>query len=765
MATAPKHRRLLSAPSRALLLLASALFSPALFSEAAPAISRPVSAGAPTGLMCDLMEQPWRTVITEPRPHFSWIVSDNRRGEFQSACEVVVATSFANALEAKAPLWDSGTRATRQSTGVPYEGPALASQGRYFWTVRTWDSAGHPSPWARPQAFRTGELASADSESRYSPLNRDFADRYPIEESVAAPVRILETGEGQWYADFGKAAFGTVYVWVESIEPGTLQVALGEVAGYQDATINKKPGGTRRYRTFTLSYAAGRHEYPVVIPHDPVNTRPEAVHVPDGLPEVMPFRYCELKGYPGVLDKARIHARILHYRFNDDASAFTSSDETLNGVWDLCKYTMKATSYLGVYVDGDRERKAYEADAYINQIGHYSVDREYTLARHSLDYLLRHPTWPLEWQHHDVMMAWEDWLATGDDTLLRRDYDELGAKTLSALARADGLITSDPARQSPAFLDSIRMKEIVRANVDWPLGERDSHVVTPVDSVSNAFYYRSLVLMGRIARAIGKPSDAAAWEEKASRVYQAYQTVFFVPETGLYRDGEGALHSSLHANLFPLAFDLVPAEHRETVTRFVVSKGMACSVYAAQYLLDALYAQGRDNEALALLTAHTKRSWHHMMTAGSTIAMEAWDNVFKPNQDWNHAWGAAPANLIPRRLMGVRIIEPGAARFLVEPRPGSLRSASLVLPTIRGTLTEVLTQSPSHWTLALTLPANTTALVRLPTRDPSSVTEGGRPLSKAPFVHGGAIVDDRVEIEVSSGSYQFEGRRSPAPHA
>ena len=115
--------------------------------------------------------------------------------------------------------------------------------------------------------------------------------------------------------------------------------------------------------------------------------------------------------------------------------------------------------------------------------------------------------------------------------------------------------------------------------------------------------------------------------------------------------------------------------------------------------------------------------------------------------------------------MGVRIIEPGAARFLVEPRPGSLRSASLVLPTIRGTLTEVLTQSPSHWTLALTLPANTTALVRLPTRDPSSVTEGGRPLSKAPFVHGGAIVDDRVEIEVSSGSYQFEGRRSPAPHA
>ena len=29
-----------------------------------------------------------------------------------------------------------------------------------------------------------------------------------------------------------------------------------------------------------------------------------------------------------------------------------------------------------------------------------------------------------------------------------------------------------------------------------------------------------------------------------------------------------------------------------------------------------------------------------MIRVGSTITLEAWDNKFKPNQDWNHAWGA-----------------------------------------------------------------------------------------------------------------------------
>lgn len=62
--------------------------------------------------------------------------------------------------------------------------------------------------------------------------------------------------------------------------------------------------------------------------------------------------------------------------------------------------------------------------------------------------------------------------------------------------------------------------------------------------------------------------------------------------------------------MFPLAFDLVPAEHVKSVTTFIKSRGMACSVYGAQFLLEGLY---NNNEALYAteLISNTKgdRNW------------------------------------------------------------------------------------------------------------------------------------------------------------
>jgi alpha-L-rhamnosidase len=138
---------------------------------------------------------------------------------------------------------------------------------------------------------------------------------------------------------------------------------------------------------------------------------------------------------------------------------------------------------------------------------------------------------------------------------------------------------------------------------------------------------------------------------------------------GLYRDGEGTDHASLHANLFPLAFGLVPAEHRAHVAQWLGERGMACSVYAAQYLLEGLFENDEAAKALALITAPTDRSWKHMVESGTTITWEAWDQRYKPNQDWNHAWGAAPANLLPRYVLGVRPLTPGWTRAVIRQTP------------------------------------------------------------------------------------------------
>jgi hypothetical protein len=172
----------------------------------------------------------------------------------------------------------------------------------------------------------------------------------------------------------------------------------------------------------------------------------------------------------------------------------------------------------------------------------------------------------------------------------------------------------------------------------------------------------------------------------------------------------------------------VPAEHRARVTAFVVSRGMACSVYAAQYLLEGLFENNAGDAALALITAPGDRSWRHMVESGTTITWEAWDQKYKPNQDWNHAWGAAPANLFPRYVLGVQAIAPGWSRARIRPHPGAIAGAEGKVPTPRGPVMITWRNGPT-FQLSLTLPTGMTAAVELPAPAGSrGVFSGDRPV-------------------------------------
>jgi hypothetical protein len=53
----------------------------------------------------------------------------------------------------------------------------------------------------------------------------------------------------------------------------------------------------------------------------------------------------------------------------------------LNRIWNLSRDSIKATTFAGVFVDGDRERIAYEADAYLNQLSFYACNPDPAMAR------------------------------------------------------------------------------------------------------------------------------------------------------------------------------------------------------------------------------------------------------------------------------------------------------------------------------------------------------------------------------------------------
>jgi hypothetical protein len=83
--------------------------------------------------------------------------------------------------------------------------------------------------------------------------------------------------------------------------------------------------------------------------------------------------------------------------------------------------------------------------------------------------------------------------------------------------------------------------------------------------------------------------------------------------------------------------------------------------------------------------------------------------------DWNHAWGAAPGNLIPRFVLGLRPLSAGFEQILIQPQLGrTLTYAQGVVPTIRGPVSISASNAPGNFQLLLNIPGNVTATVMLP---------------------------------------------------
>jgi len=209
--------------------------------------------------------------------------------------------------------------------------------------------------------------------------------------------------------------------------------------------------------------------------------------------------------------------------------------------------------------------------------------------------------------------------------------------------------------------------------------------------------------MEKIARRLGYKEDAIFFNKRSVLVRNTINHLLFDKTKGIYVDSEGSSHVSLHANMFPLVFDIVPAEHVKSVLKFVKSRGMACSVYGAQYLLEALYKHGEADYAMHLITDTTRRSWWNMIQSGSTMTLEAWDMKYKPNSDWNHAWGTAPANIVTRFIWGITPALPGFSKVHIEPQLSNLTFSSMKVPTIKGTIfvNYVIIKGKRHFVIQL----------------------------------------------------------------
>ncbi|MDQ0776121.1 alpha-L-rhamnosidase [Streptomyces aurantiacus] len=595
----------------------------------------------------------------------------------------------------RATIGSGGDWKARRQAGLL---PARGSAGSTFFTApqEYWDLRNEPIGWTEP---------GFDDAAWLTPAPRSAIDGLvpaliePVRLHDVTPASVTRVADGRWLVDLGREIAGGLALEVDGNAGDTVEVRLGEeldadadadadgADGTDDAdsTVKYQLRATNVYReVWTLRDGAQRFEHW----------------------GYRGFRWAELRTSVD-LSRATVKGRAWRLDWDDSDSSFSSSDPDLDRVWDLCRYSIEATRG-DLYQDTPtRERGPYEGDALINQLSEYGVQRSFALARWSNDYLVRQGTWPTEYRLMCAISAWEDYLATGDDRQLAKDYALLAAKNLTSYLGSDGLVHKAPGNSSQDLGDL----------VDWPVTNRDGYVFTSVNTVVNAFQYAAFDALAKCAAVLGDNDETTLMRKRADTLAAAMRDTLLDTSAGRFRDGAGTTHSAQHATAFPVALGVDVGLDDEVLARIgdtLAEGGMKVSVYGAQFLLDALFRLGRADAALALLTSRATNSWLHMIDdLNATIVTEAWDPSLKPNMTFSHAWASAPANAVARHVLGVQVTEAGAAGFRVRPRTGKLTEVDGTVPSLRGPVSVSLRRAKGTHSLKVTLPPNTRAVVEL----------------------------------------------------
>lgn len=470
------------------------------------------------------------------------------------------------------------------------------------------------------------------------------------------------------FFDFGQNAYSTLEVELDTDFAENVEIIVGEVAcdGHIVHPTN--------YCTFIqniIQTGIGHNVLRFNI-HDYIpayGCNPHCPTPPDVDGEFAPFRYVEVNRHYG---KVTVRRTAYYPDWDDSASDFQCSDTALKKVWNFCKYSIKAESVFDRYVDGERERMPYEGDAFINQLGHFCCDASYSTARNTIDHFFEYGsfTWPVEWLLLTPLLARDYWLYSGDNASVARWLPLLDDKLLLDYLNKDSLLDRQVYKEKSP-------DRSLRDIVDWPESEQDGYDFSNVNFVPNAYLYGALLAMHELT---GKDK----YLELANAQRLAIRRHFL--KDGVFVDSLGSSHTALHTAMFALYFQLCEEDEIDAHRKIILGKGMDCSVYGAQFLLETCFRHGMAEHAVALMTSSSKRSWLNMMREGATTAMESWGDECKQNQDWTHAWGAAPANIITRCLCGIRPQKPAFAEFIVDPQPGNLAEFKVRQMTPKGAI-------------------------------------------------------------------------------
>lgn len=126
-------------------------------------------------LRCEYRVDPLGIDIVNPR--LSWTLESDKRGQQQTAYQVLVASSPEQLKKNEGDLWNSGQVFSDETTSIVYEGTMLTSGMDCYWKVKVWDKAGKDSGWSRPAKWSMGLLKPEDWKAQWIGYDVSVASR------------------------------------------------------------------------------------------------------------------------------------------------------------------------------------------------------------------------------------------------------------------------------------------------------------------------------------------------------------------------------------------------------------------------------------------------------------------------------------------------------------------------------------------------------------------------------------------------------------
>ncbi|GKZ15195.1 glycoside hydrolase family 78 protein [Haladaptatus sp. T7] len=574
---------------------------------------------------------------------------------------------------------------------------------------------------------------------------------------TVTPVSRSNPKDGVYVFDMGEMVAGWTRLTVEGSAGTEVRITMGEKRS-DDGTVHH-------------SWSPG---YPEPIQEDTYILSGDGTETWESRFTYKGFRYVQVEGFPGTPTADDIKGVVAHTDLETgNDSEFSSSNDLLNQIHENTRRAL-LNNHHGVPTDTPvYEKNGWTGDAQataVTAMYNFDMARFYQKWLRDLRDAQREsgevptivPTsdWSYEdapgwgavkgptpgWDASYFIIPWQMYQFNGDKRILQKHYRPM------------------------------------KRYMDWFEGYFDGYIpemglgdwVTPgeneVPIVATSYYYRELDILSKTATVLGQKNEAATYGEKKQAVADAFNERFYDSRAGYYGTEEVDTYVQT-SNILPLAFGMVPSDQINTVVDSLVQdiveehdSHLYTGLFGTKHILPVLTEYGNHDLAYSVATQTTYPSWGHWVENGMTALLESWPLDARSR---DHHFLGTIDEWFYQYLAGIRQpAKPGFEHVVIAPKPvGDLESASGRVDTVRGQIESKWERTEDRFELAVTIPWNTTATVRVPTCNGETLHVDGSELVlwkdesvESADENGIESVEyngTTVDVDLNAGDYKF----------